>query len=90
MAPRKMDPAPFDVECVDIWPPRTFERAVMLTYKQAEADEQIKVLKIAISQHTGRVTVRYMAQIPHEWIIKDLGALKRRIEEQGEQIALEV
>lgn len=79
-----------DIECVDIWPPETLGRAEMLAYKEAESASRIKVQKIRFHQMSGRATVRYLATIPHDWMIGELREYKRGIVARGEQMSLEV
>jgi hypothetical protein len=89
MAKQKFEPAPMNIECVDIWPPGTLGRPEMLAYKEAESAERIKVKKIRINQVSGRATVRYLSTIPHEWMVGELREHKRAIVARGEQMSLE-
>lgn len=80
-----------EIECVDVWPPRTCTREAMLAYKALAAAGRLRLrMPVQISKHTGRVVIRYDSDIPHEWILKELKALKEGFEAAGEQQAMEI
>lgn len=86
----KFTPAPVDVECVDVWPPETLSEDAMLAYKALEADGALKIVKVSVSRNTGRTDIRYMTQIPHEWILEQLKEQKLLFEARGRQLEMEV
>ena len=85
----KFTPAPVDVECVDVWHPETLSEAAMLAYKALEVDGILRITKVHISRYTGRTDVRYLTQIPHEWILERLREEKLRFEAMGKQLEME-
>ena len=86
----KFTPAPVDVECVDVWPPETLSEDAMLAYKALEVDGALKIVKVSVSKNTGRTDIRYMTQIPHEWILEQLKEQKQLFEARGRQLEMEV
>ena len=79
-----------ELECVDVWPPRTCSREAMLAYKALADAGRIRLhMPIQISKHTGRVVIRYDSDIPHDWILKELGDIKNELIRKGEQMKME-
>ena len=79
----RFEPAPHDIEVVDVWAPGRFSATVQDAYERMRASGRIREL----SRHmdaAGRVCVRYMADIPAEWIHEELRAAKYA----GKQIGL--
>ena len=86
----QFSPAPVDVECVDTWHPGTLSETCMHAYKLLETEGALQITKVSISKYTGRVDVRYLTQIPHEWILERLKEQKLQLEAQGRQLEMEV
>lgn len=85
----KFTPASVDVECVDTWHPETLSEAAMAAYKALEIEGCLRITKVHISRHTGRTDVRYLTQIPHEWILERLKEEKQIFEAMGKQMEME-
>lgn len=62
----KLLPAPMEIEVVDVWPPGTLTEAAMDAYDRLCRDGRI-ISRGATRDRSGRVVVRYMADIPAQW-----------------------
>ena len=76
-------PAPMEIEVVDVWPPGTLTEAAMDAYDRLCKDGRI-ISRGATKDRSGRVVVRYMADIPVQWIHDEL----REAKYAGKQIGL--
>ena len=81
----KWPPAPFDIEVIDIWPPGRFTQAVRDAYDTLA--QRGRLLPIGCKRDAvGRVYVKYLADIPEQWIHEEL----REAKLQGVQMRMEV
>ena len=71
----KWPTAPFDIEVVDVWPPGRFTEAVRDAYDALAVAGRIRPQNVS-RDGTGRVCVRYMADIPEPWIHEELREAK--------------
>lgn len=71
----KWPPAPFDIEVVDVWPPGRLTDAARDAYDALARTGRIKPRKVT-RDAAGRVIVRYMADIPEQWIRQELKEAK--------------
>ena len=74
-------PAPFDVEVVDVWPPGRLGDVEKAAYDRLARIGRIKP-KGVTRDAAGRMIVRYLADIPEQWIRQELRAAKL----EGEQL----
>ena len=72
----RFEPAPFDIEVVDVWPPGTLSEAVQDAYDALAAAGRIIPRGLVARDAAGRVIVRYMADIPEQWIRQELKEAK--------------
>lgn len=72
----RFEPAPFDIEVVDVWPPGTLTDAVKDAYDALAAAGRIIPRGLVSRDAAGRVIVRYMADIPAPWIHLELKEAK--------------
>lgn len=70
-------PAPLDVEVVDVWPPGRLSQAAQDAYDTLAAAGRIRPVRVD-RDGAGRVYVRYMADIPEQWIREELREAKYR------------
>lgn len=75
-----------DIECADVWHPGTLSDAAALAYKLLEAQGRIAIQRVEVGQYSEQVTVRYLADIPHEWVLELLSKAKQEIQETKEDI----
>ncbi len=80
----KWQPAPMDVEIVDIWPPGTLTEQVRDAYDDLSGAGRIRPMG-AKRDAAGRAIVRYLADCPEAWIRQELRDAKLA----GRQITLE-
>lgn len=80
----RFDPAPVDVECMDVWPPGRLSQAARDAYDTLAARGRIKPVEV-YRDGAGRVYVRYLADCPVEWIHEAL----RKAKYKGRQMKLE-
>ena len=73
--PDKWELAPFDIEVVDVWPPGRLSDAARGAYDTLARAGRIRP-KSVTRDGAGRVYVRYMADIPEQWIREELRAAK--------------
>lgn len=71
----RFEPAPLDVEVVDVWPPGRLTDAARDAYDALAREGRIKPRKVT-RDAAGRVIVRYMADIPEPWIRAELREAK--------------
>ena len=71
----RFDPAPVDVECMDVWPPGRLSQVAKDAYDTLAAQGRIKPVEV-YRDGAGRVYVRYMADIPDQWIREELREAK--------------
>ena len=71
----RFEPAPVDVEIVDLWPPGRFTQAEQDAYDALARTGRIRPLRAA-RDGAGRMIVRYMADIPEQWIHGELAAAR--------------
>lgn len=83
MKPR-FEPAPLDVPVVDVWPPGRLNAAARWAYREAQAAGRIRLEREFVDPANGCTVIRYLADIPVEWIHAELGDRKRRW--NGEQL----
>lgn len=69
-----------DIVCMDVWPSGTCTPEAMAAYKQIEAQGRIAIQRVEYGNNTDTLTVRYLADIPHQWMLELLGETKRRLE----------
>lgn len=74
-----------DIECADVWHPGTLSDAAALAYKLLEVQGRIVIQHVEVGRYSERVTVKYLADIPHEWVRELLGRAKREIQETSEK-----
>lgn len=79
----RFEPAALDVEVVDVWPPGRLSQAEKDAYDALSQAGRIRPVRVD-RDAAGRVCVRYMADIPVEWIHEELRAAKYA----GKQIGL--
>ena len=79
----RFEPAPCDVECMDVWPPGRLSEAARAAYDTLAAAGRIKPVEV-YRDGAGRVYVRYMADCPEQWIRDDL----RQAKYKGRQMNL--
>lgn len=84
------DRAPPSVECVDVWHPGTLTWAARQAYDALAAQGRIRLIRAARDRTTGRIAVRYLSDVPHEWILPDLAEEKRAASDRGQQTKMEV
>lgn len=72
-----------DVEVVDVWPPGRLSETARNAYDTLSRAGRIRP-KSVTRDGTGRVYVRYMADIPEQWIREELRAAKYA----GQQIGM--
>lgn len=80
----RFEPAPFDIEVVDVWPPGRLTDAARNAYDTLARQGRIRPRKVT-RDAAGRVIVRYMADIPEQWIRQELKEAKL----SGRQIDIE-
>lgn len=73
----RFEPAPMDVEVVDVWPPGRLSQAEMDAYDALASAGRIRPVRVD-RDGAGRVYVRYMADIPEQWIREELREAKYR------------
>lgn len=73
----RFEPAPMDVEVVDVWPPGRLSRAAQDAYDALASAGRIRPVRVD-RDAAGRVYVRYMADIPEQWIRQELREAKYR------------
>lgn len=78
-------PAPHDIEVVDVWPPGRLTEAAQDAYDALAASGRIIPRGLVTRDAAGRVIVRYMADIPEQWIRQEL----REAKMNGKQIGIE-
>lgn len=81
----RFEPAPFDIEVVDVWPPGTLTDAAKDAYDALAAAGRIIPRGLVTRDAAGRVIVRYMADIPEQWIHEELKEAKMN----GRQMRME-
>lgn len=77
----KFIPAPMNIEVVDLWPPGRLGDVEKAAYDRLARAGRIKP-KGVTRDAAGRMIVRYLADIPEQWIRQELRAAKM----QGEQL----
>ena len=80
----RFEPAPMDVEVVDVWPPGRLSQAAKDAYDTLAAAGRIRPVRVD-RDGAGRVYVRYMADCPEQWIREELREAKYR----GKQMRVE-
>ena len=73
----RFEPAPMDVEVVDVWPPGRLSQAAKDAYDALASAERIRPVRVD-RDAAGRVYVRYMADCPEQWIRQELREAKYR------------
>lgn len=73
----RFEPAPLDVEVVDVWPPGRLSQAAQDAYDALASAGRIRPVRVD-RDAAGRVYVRYMADIPEQWIREELREAKYR------------
>ena len=73
----RFEAAPMDVEVVDVWPPSRLSRAAQDAYDALASAGRIRPVRVD-RDGAGRVYVRYMADIPEQWIREELREAKYR------------
>ena len=73
----RFEPAPMDVEVVDVWPPGRLSQAEKDAYDALASAGRIRPVRVD-RDAAGRVYVRYMADIPEQWIREELREAKYR------------
>jgi len=68
----RFEPAPHDIEVVDVWPPGRLTEAAQDAYDALAASGRIIPRELVTRDRAGRVIVRYMADIPEQWIRQEL------------------
>lgn len=71
----RWSPAPFDVEVIDIWPPGRFTQAVRDAYDTLAQRGRLRPVGCK-RDAVGRVYVKYLADIPEQWIHEELKEAK--------------
>ena len=77
MKPDGFAPAPKDIEVTDIWPAGTFGPRVQKAYDRLAAAGRIVPVSVTADEAFGKVVVRYMADVPAEWIRAELAEARR-------------
>lgn len=72
---RAFSPAPCDIEVVDVWPPGRFSDVARDAYDSLARSGRIRPVRVS-RDTTGRVIVRYLADIPAPWIRGELKEAK--------------
>jgi hypothetical protein len=80
----RFEPAALDVEIVDVWPPGRLSQAAKDAYDALASAGRIRPVRVD-RDGAGRVYVRYMADIPEQWIREELREAKYR----GRQMEME-
>ncbi len=73
----RFEAAALDVEVVDVWPPGRLSQAAQDAYDALASAGRIRPVRVD-RDAAGRVYVRYMADIPEQWIRKELREAKYR------------
>ena len=73
----RFEPAALDVEVVDVWPPSRLSQAEKDAYDALASARRIRPVRVD-RDAAGRVYVRYMADIPEQWIREELREAKYR------------
>lgn len=73
----RFEAAPMDVEVVDVWPPGRLSQAAQDAYDALASAGRIRPVRVD-RDGAGRVYVRYMADIPEQWIREELREAKYR------------
>ena len=73
----RFEAAPLDVEVVDVWPPGRLSQAAKDAYDTLASTGRIRPVRVD-RDGAGRVYVRYMADIPEQWIREELREAKYR------------
>lgn len=81
----RFEPAPMDVEVVDVWPPGRLSQAAQDAYDALTRAGRIRPIRMD-RDGAGRIYVRYMTDIPEQWIHEEL----REAKYAGKQMDLEV
>ena len=71
----RFEAAPMDVEVVDVWPPGRLSQAAQDAYDHLARAGRIRPVRVD-RDGAGRVYVRYMADIPEQWIREELREAK--------------
>ena len=71
----RFEPAPLDVEVVDVWPPVRLSQAEKDAYDALASAGRIRPVRVD-RDAAGRVYVRYMADCPEQWIREELREAK--------------
>lgn len=71
----RFEPAPMDVETVDVWPPGRLTDVEQAAYDALAGAGRIRPLGAARDAY-GRVIVWYMADVPAKWIHEELREAK--------------
>ena len=71
----RFEPAPMDVEIVDVWPPGRLTDVERAAYDALADAGRIRPTGASRDVY-GRVIIRYMADIPAEWIRGELREAK--------------
>ena len=74
---KKWQPAPCDLEIVDVWAPGRLSVHARDAYDALAKSGRIRPLRVK-HDAAGRVIVRYLADIPAPWIHEELRAAKHR------------
>ena len=67
------------IPCCDLWFPGTLTPPKLAAYKRAAAQGNIWIRRVVYHKQTGYVTVEYMAGIPHDWMLEQLGREARTV-----------
>lgn len=81
---RAFAPAPCDIEVVDVWPPGRFSDVARDAYDSLARSGRIRPVRVS-RDTAGRVIVRYLADIPEQWIRQELKEAKMN----GRQMRME-
>lgn len=73
----RFEAAALDVEVVDVWPPGRLSQAAQDAYDALASAGRIRPVRVD-RDGAGRVYVRYMADIPEQWIREELREAKYR------------
>ena len=73
----RFEPAALDVEVVDVWPPGRLSQAEKDAYDALASAGRIRPVRVD-RDAAGRVYVRYMTDIPEQWIREELREAKYR------------
>jgi hypothetical protein len=66
------EPAPTDLEIVDVWPPGTLGDTQRAAYDILARAGRIRPVSVFRDPWTGLTSVRYLADIPAPWIHQEL------------------